>query len=102
MRRTDLTGKLGLEPKPVIAIGDVELTVDDGADNILVLMDIIGDGMSPKGVAQAAALLFDKPSQKKLKDLKLNFGDYATVVEAAMQLVMGGAEGEAETPATTS
>lgn len=102
-RSIDLTGKLGLDGNPTIAIGDAVLTVDDSAENMLKVFDFIGDdGMNVQKVIGASELIFTKDSQKALKDLKLSFSDYAVLVEEAIGLVVGGLEGKAQTPGTTS
>lgn len=100
----DLTGKLGLAGRPTITIGDTVLTVDDSAPNLLRIFEIMGtgEGMTPADVMRVASLIFEKPSAKALDGMRLSFMDYATVVNTAVDLVMGGVgEGNAETPATT-
>ena len=100
----DLTGKLGLGGRPTITIGDVTLTVDDSAPNLLRVFELMGDGegMAPADVMRAAALVFEEPSAKALDDMRLSFADYATVVSTAIDLVIGGGgEGNAATPAMT-
>lgn len=104
MRNIDLTGKLGLEPKPTITIGDTVLTVDDSAPTILRILEIIGNdpqAVSAVGLGEAARILFTPKSYKALEKMGLSFGDFALVISSAMELVMGSAEGEAVTPATT-
>lgn len=103
-RNVDLTGKLGLAPKPTITIGSETLTVDDSAQNVLQIMSLISDGGIDAGTAaKVADMLFDKPSRKALDAMKLNFDDFTTVISAAINLVAGTEEpkGEAETLATT-
>lgn len=102
-RNIDLTGKLGMGERPTITVGDMTLTVDDSAPNIIRVMEIVGDGnMTPAAVVEAADLLFEEKSRKQLAKLGLSLGDYGTLVEAATELVMGDeGEGEGETPATT-
>lgn len=99
----DLTGKLGLEGRPTITIGDVTLTVDDSATNLLRIFEVMGDGegMSPQEVMRVATLIFDKSSAKALDAMRLSFQDYALVVSTAVDLVVGPDEGNAGTPATT-
>ena len=106
MRTIDLTGKLGLQPRPTIKIGDKILNVDDSAPTILRMLDLLGDNperVSPATINEAAKLLFDPKSYKTLEAMKLSFSDFALVISTAMELVTGGgAEGEQGIPDTTS
>lgn len=103
-RSVNLTDKLGLGEKPTIIIGDVVLTVDDSADVMLRVFELIGagDGVSVENIMRVSELLFDGPSRKALKKLSLSFVDYTKVVEAAIDLIIGSAEGNAQTQDTTS
>lgn len=105
MAHIDLTEKLGYAEKPTIIIGKDTLTVNNSATNMLKIMELIGnnpENASAAMVGKAADLLFTKESRKTLDKLELSFEDFATVINAAMELVAGGdGEGEAETPATT-
>ena len=101
-RNVDLTGKLGLAPKPTITIGETVLTVNDSAQNMLLVMQTVGDEPDAAKIMEAAKLLFDAKSTKALNSLNLNLSDYLKVIEAAMNIVTGEVEGEAETPDTTS
>lgn len=101
-RNIDLTGKLGFEEKPTVTVGETVLTVDNSAANVLRLMELIGEGgMGVKEVLEASRLIFEAKSAKALEKMGLSFADYATVVTAAIDLVMGDDGGNAETPATT-
>lgn len=100
-RNVDLTGKLGLGGKPTVTIGKDVLTVNDGAQNLLLVLEKVDGGMGVREVMEAASLVFEKKSAERLKKMDLSFNDYATVVNAAIDLIIGGgSEGEAETPAT--
>lgn len=104
-RNIDLTEKLGMEGKPTITIGETVLEVNNGAANVLRLMELVADSgdMDPSDMMKAAEILFGKDGCKAIEKMALTFEDYATVLSAAMDLVTGSAEGEAEaTPATTS
>ena len=47
-------------------------------------------------------ILFDESEMQKLKKLKLNFEDFTTLVQSAVEIVAGGEEpGETATLATT-
>lgn len=101
-RNIDLTGKLGLEPRPTITIGDVTLTVDNSATNMLRILNEIGDGITEvKTVLAVSELVFDPKSRKALDKLGLSFQDFSTVVSEAVGLIVGGGdEGNAGTPVT--
>lgn len=101
-RNVDLTGKLGIGEKPTITIGDAVLTVNDSATNVLQILAKIEDGMGAKEVKEVSDMLFDKQGKKDLERLDLSFTALSEVVSTAIDLVMGRAEGEAETQATTS
>lgn len=100
-RNVDLTGKIGIGGRPTITCGDVVLTVNDGAANLLRVLKMLQDDPSVENVMDAAGFLFDDESKKALDGMALSFDDYATVIQTAVDLIMGDAEGKAETPATT-
>lgn len=104
-RNVDLTGKLGLEGKPTITVGGEVLTVNDRASNMLRVMEAMGSdpgAMSVAAVLEVSKLVFEPKSAKALDALDLSFQDYAEVVSSAIELIVGSAEGEAGTQATTS
>lgn len=102
MRSVDLTGKLGLGGKPTITIGEVVLTVNDGASNLLRVLKMVNDGMDPQAMFDAVELLFDEESREELKSMELSFDDFSTVVATAVDLVLGGGSPKEGTQATTS
>jgi hypothetical protein len=89
MRKINLTDKLALGAnKPVITIGDVELEINNSAAAILSLAEILDDDHDT-GVAdmmRMEEILFEGDNQQKLHALNLSFGDYKTVLMAAVQL----------------
>lgn len=98
----DITDKLNFEQKPQLKIKDVMLTVNDEATAILELMPKFGGNITPETVSDMCNILFDKLEMKKIKELRLNFKDFTTLVQSAIELVAGGAEpGEEVIPATT-
>lgn len=103
-RNIDLTGKLGLAGKPTITIGDMVLEVNDGAAGMLRMMALMGDDgeMAVADMAEAAEILFGKKGMAAIEKAGLSFADFSQVLEAALELAAGGAEGESEaTQATT-
>lgn len=104
MQRTvDLTGKLGIGEKARIVVAEgVELEVDDSAPTVLRVLDLIKDGTDLAAAMEACRLFFGKRGMSQLESLKVPPAGYVKVLEAAVELVMGGGdEGNAETPATT-
>lgn len=102
-RNVDLTEKLGLEGKPTITYKGTVLTVNDEAENIFRVLEMVGEGTELPAIKEAAYLIFEPESVKALKALKLSIPDYSSVVSTAIDLAMGGKgdEGNAGTPATT-
>jgi len=104
-RNVDLTGKLGMDGRPTITIGDTVLEVSNGAQEVLRIMEMVGEdgNMAPADMLKAEEILLGKDGAKELDKLALSFDDYTTVLTQALELAVGSAEGEAEaTPATTS
>ena len=99
----DLTDKLGLGGKPCIVIKGKKFHVNNGAKVGLQLMALIGDGggITNQGMVQAISLLLGEDGVDKLDAMGLSFEDFQVVVSSALELVIGGAEGEEETQATT-
>lgn len=99
-----MTGKLGLGEKPRIIVADgVELEVNDTARDVMRVLDIVqGGDMTPAKVMDACDVLFGKKGRAALDKLDLPLSGFAAVLEAAVELVMGGGDaGNAGTPATT-
>lgn len=97
----DITEKLGFEPSPVLKIKDIELTVNDSAETMLRLVDIMTKKGGLEGIMDCVPLLFSDADRKKLNKLKLNLKDFAAVVENAINLVTGEDTGEEESRTTT-
>lgn len=92
----DITEKLMFNENPVIKIKEKELEVNADAETVLRIMGVISEGSSPKTMKEACELLFDGEAQKTLSEMKLQFDDYVTVVNAAIDLVVGADEEEGE------
>ena len=104
-RTVNLTEKLGLEEKPQIVIGDTTITVDNRAESVLRIFEIMQSrGDSVQGLIEALDILIDKSSAKDLKKLDLSFADYQIIAETAIDLAIGGddTQGEEQTRDTTS
>lgn len=101
-KNIDLTGKLGLEGKPTITVGKDTVTVDNSARTLLAVLNEVGDDPGPKEMLAAFELLFSDKDRKAIDAMDLSFEDFALLMETALDLVLGGAEGEGQTRATTS
>lgn len=104
-KNVNLTEKLGMSGNPTITVQDKILTVNDSAKNVLHVMEILGNDpehIAPQQMFEAANCLFDERSNKAIAKMELSFADYMTLIEAALDLVLGDVAGEAVTLATTS
>ena len=87
--------KLNFEENPKLKIKDDEIEVNTDATTVLTLMQTIGDEEgtpSAKKMMEMFELIFPENSRKALDEMRLNFADLTTVIEAAMTLVMGEEE----------
>ena len=87
----DITEKLNFTEAPKLKIKNIEVTVNDDATTMLKIMQTLGNGenISPSDIASMYALIIPETDRKKLDKLKLNFGDFQTVVKAAISLATG-------------
>lgn len=103
-RTIDLTGKLGIGERPRVTVAEgVELEVDDSARTIVQVIGMMQGHAEPGRALEACALLFGEDGAERLDALGLPISGLVTLLEAAIDLVMGGGEdqGNGETPATT-
>ena len=76
-------------------ISQKNLILKKDATTVLTLMQTIGDEEgtpSAKKMMEMFELIFPENSRKTLDEMRLNFADLTTVIEAAMTLVMGEEE----------
>ena len=101
-RTVDLIGKLGIGEKACVVVSDgVELEVDDSAPTVLRVLELVKDGSDLASAMEACRLFFGKRGMSQLESLKVPPAGYVRLLEAAIDLVMGGgSEGNAGTPAT--
>lgn len=87
----DITEKLGFTEKPALVIRGKNIPVNDDALTILKLLGKIGDDgtLSPSQISEIADNIFTEEGKKVLAKLHLNMADFSTVVEEALNLVMG-------------
>lgn len=85
----DITDKLNFEESPAITIKGQTYKVNDSAETMLKLMGLFDGKSEAEAVPAAYELLFSEADRKKLKKLNLNFQDFMTLIEKAMDLVRG-------------
>lgn len=85
----DITEKLNYEESPKLKIKDVEVRLNDDAPTMLKVMAKLGDNVTPSDIAEMYELLIPKTDRANIDKLKLNFGDFQTVVKAAIAAVTG-------------
>ena len=92
----DITSKLEFDGNPKLRIKDKEIEVNADAPTMLKVMNLVGDDPTPKEVITLYNLVFPEESRKVLDDMKLNFADLITVVEAAVSVISGNIETSGE------
>ena len=86
----DITDKLNFEESPAITIKGQVYKVNDSAETMLKLMGLFDDRPETEAVPAAYELRFSEEDRERLKGLNLNFKDFMTLIEEAMDLVRGG------------
>lgn len=98
----DITDKLNFEEKPQFKIKDVTVQANDDAVTMLKISAIYGEDINPKDFIEMFNLLFDEENQGKIESLKLDFGDFVTMITEITKNLLGSEdEGETPTLATT-
>ena len=103
----DITEKLTFGENPRLCIKGQELEINADAATVLKIMGIIGDSEQPavSDILKSMNLLLDKKDRERLDSMRLNWTDYMTVINTAMELAAGtpedDSEGEEETHTTT-
>lgn len=92
----DITNKLEFDGNPKLKIKDKEIEVNADAPTMLKVMNLVGDDPTPKEVIALYNLVFPEESRKVLDDMKLNFADLITVVEAAVSAISGDTDTSGE------
>lgn len=94
----DITDKLDFESNPKIKIKDKEYEVNADAETVLKIMGLFGAGgeMTPKSVVDAYELMFSEADREAIKEQKLHFKDFQTVIMSAINLITGNEEEQGE------
>lgn len=93
----DITDKLTFDGNPSLMIKGKKLEVNADAPTMLKVMNFMtAGGVEINQINKAYELIFPEKSRKEIEKLKLNFEDWTTVVEAAMDLVVGEENSQGE------
>lgn len=88
----DITEKLNFEENPQIKIKNQTLEVNDSATSTLKLMGILSEAdgnPTPLQLKNMYEIIFSESDRKKIDKLNLNTGDWSTLIEAAINLIVG-------------
>lgn len=90
----DITDKLEFEANPILKIGTLDVEVKSDAKTMLKLMGVFSKGEDLEAVEEALELIFAPGDVEAICELnrngkKLSAKSLTTIVQAAMELVMG-------------
>ena len=91
----DITDKLSFDENPCLLIKGKKLEVNADAPTMLKLIGIMkadGSGVEMEDLNEAYELILPEKSRKTINEMKLNFKDWSTVIESAIELIMGDDE----------
>lgn len=89
----DITEKLEFGANPRIAVKGKEYEVNADAETVLKIMGILSDeGTTAAAVVKMYELIFSEKERAAIAKLKLQFRDFRTLVETALNLVTGADE----------
>lgn len=98
----DITDKLSFDENPKMKIKNVEVTVNADAETMLRIMGSFGSQNEMQASLNAYELMFSEKDRKQIAKLKIPAKDFMTLIQEAMNLVMGeGDQGEGQTRTTT-
>lgn len=95
----NITDKLEFDANPILEIGTIEVEVNADAETMLRLMGVFAENGELEAVGKAMELIFKPEDVKEICNLerngkKLSAKSLMTIVQEAMNLVMGESEGE--------
>lgn len=98
----DITDKLSFDENPKLKIKGMIVTVNADAETMLKIMGAFGNESEMQASLKAYDLMFSEKDRKKINSLKLPAKSLMTLIQEAMNLVMGEDEqGEDQTRTTT-
>ena len=93
----DITEKLTFDENPSLKIKGKVLEVNADAPTMLKVMGLMeGGNPGPKEIVDMYEIMFPEKSRKEIEKMKLGFGDLITVVEAAVDLIIGEENSQGE------
>ena len=95
----NITDKLEFEANPILEIGTIEVEVNADAETMLRLMGVFAESGQLEAVGKAMELIFKPEDVKAICNLKrngkkLSAKSLMTIVQEAMNFIMGESEGE--------
>ncbi len=98
----DITDKLSFDENPKLKIKGIVVTVNADAETMLKIMGAFGNESEMQASLKAYDLMFSEKDRKKINGLKLPARSLMTLIQEAMNLVMGEDDpGEDQTRTTT-
>ena len=90
----DITDKLNFDENPKLVVKGKELEVNADAATVLKIMGVLGngEGATPKEIVTMYELIFNDKVRKEIEKFKLSFTDFQTLVQTAINLVVGEEE----------
>lgn len=95
----NITDKLEFETNPILEIGTLEVEINADAETMLRLMGVFAENGELEAVGKAMELIFKPEDVKAICNLnrngkKLSAKSLMTIVQEAMNFIMGESEGE--------
>ena len=89
-KAVDITEKLTFDENPKLLIKGKEIEVKADAPTVLKVMSLMSsDAPDVKDVLSAYELILPDESRKRIESLNLSFADLMTVIQEAIQLIVG-------------
>lgn len=93
----DITDKLTFDGNPFLRIKDTEIEVNASAPSVIKIMNLRkAEKFDEKAINEMCNLIFPGESMKKVNALNLCFSDLLIVIEAAVNLAVGGEKSQGE------
>lgn len=93
----DITDKLTFDENPALTIKGKKIEVNADAPTMLKVMNFMtADGVEINQINAAYNLIFPEKSRKEIEKMKLNISDWITVVQEAMNLIVGESDSQGE------
>lgn len=95
----DITEKLNFQENPVMQVGDLKVEVNADAETMIRLIGVFSNKSELEAVGEAMNLIFKEEDVEKICSMerngkKLTGKSLVTIVQEAVELVMGEDSGE--------